>query len=397
MSLPSAAASGVLCMLEEDDAALKVRGPARGSARPLPFAPEPAAASATRAALPATPSPQSFALRKLDAIVDESWSEAASMASMIEELSEDKAFADHKLAARVASKVSALWRGRARVRAAPGVPRAYRHWPSGGGAGGGRVAVVGGPRRAAARGWLAQGGGCAPGDPSPLASLAPSGPPSMCAQIFYHLEAYPEALHLALESAELFDINERSEYSEKMIGQCIDEYTRARNEAAKNPDHGGPDPRMEAIVMRMFERCFTDGAWSQAVGIAVEARRLDVVEDAVSRAGRSTRAAKAILADAYDAALRFVSTREYRTSVFELLRTVSRRPAACPARPRPPSRPPSGMLPSPLRRCGPSGRRPGYDSQCRFLRLRVRPLPPCAPWLTCSRRGPSLVPTVPAL
>ncbi|KAA0161111.1 hypothetical protein FNF31_03952 [Cafeteria roenbergensis] len=209
MSLPSAAASGVLCMLEEDDAALK-----------------------------------SFALRKLDAIVDESWSEAASKASMIEELSEDKAFADHKLAARVASK------------------------------------------------------------------------------IFYHLEAYPEALHLALESAELFDINERSEYSEKMIGQCIDEYTRARNEAAKNPDHGGPDPRMEAIVMRMFERCFTDGAWSQAVGIAVEARRLDVVEDAVSRAGRSTRAAKAILADAYDAALRFVSTREYRTSVFELLRTL---------------------------------------------------------------------------
>lgn len=151
----------------------------------------------------------------------------------------------------------------------------------------------------------------------------------MCAQIFYHLEAYPEALHLALESAELFDINERSEYSEKMIGQCIDEYTRARNEAAKNPDHGGPDPRMEAIVMRMFERCFTDGAWSQAVGIAVEARRLDVVEDAVSRAGRSTRAAKTILADAYDAALRFVSTREYRTSVFELLRTVSCRSKRC--------------------------------------------------------------------
>lgn len=162
--------------------------------------------------------------------------------------------------------------------------------------------------------------------PDPCSGLMP-----LCAQIFYHLEAYPEALHLALESAELFDINERSEYSEKMIGQCIDEYTRARNEAAKNPDHAGPDPRMEAIVMRMFERCFTDGAWSQAVGIAVEARRLDVVQDAVSRAGRSTRAAKTILADAYDAALRFVTTREYRTSVFELLRTVRAGQAASPA------------------------------------------------------------------
>lgn len=84
--------------------------------RARPFAPEPATASTTRAALPATARPQSFALRKLDAIVDESWSEAASKASMIEELSEDKAFADHKLAARVASKVSAPRRHRARLR-----------------------------------------------------------------------------------------------------------------------------------------------------------------------------------------------------------------------------------------------------------------------------------------
>jgi 26S proteasome regulatory subunit N2 len=138
----------------------------------------------------------------------------------------------------------------------------------------------------------------------------------------YHLEAYEDALRLALKSGDLFDIEERSEYTEKMIGQCIDEYSHNRVAAAKDPAVPAPPARMEAIVMRMFERCFRDGAWNQAVGVAIEARRLDVVEDAISRAGSGSPQSRSILASVYDSALKFVTTHEYRTSIFQLLKKV---------------------------------------------------------------------------
>jgi 26S proteasome regulatory subunit N2 len=44
------------------------------------------------------------------------------------------------------------------------------------------------------------------------------------------------------------------------------------------------DPRMEAIVERMFDRCFTDKAYTQAMGIALESQRLDKVEETVRNA-----------------------------------------------------------------------------------------------------------------
>lgn len=37
-----------------------------------------------------------------------------------------------------------------------------------------------------------------------------------------------------------------------------------------------------AVVNRMFARCLTDGAFEQAVGMAIECHRLDIVKEAVS-------------------------------------------------------------------------------------------------------------------
>ena len=41
------------------------------------------------------------------------------------------------------------------------------------------------------------------------------------------------------------------------------------------------DPRLEDIVNRMFQRCFEDKKFKQAIGIAIETRRLDVFEKAI--------------------------------------------------------------------------------------------------------------------
>lgn len=52
-------------------------------------------------------------------------------------------------------------------------------------------------------------------------------------------------------------------------------------------DHGKVDtvidPKMEAVINRMFERCYEDGQFNQAIGVALEARRLDKVKEAIEK------------------------------------------------------------------------------------------------------------------
>ena len=44
------------------------------------------------------------------------------------------------------------------------------------------------------------------------------------------------------------------------------------------------DPRLESIVDRMFEKCHEEKQWTHAVGVALESKRLDALEKAISRA-----------------------------------------------------------------------------------------------------------------
>ena len=40
---------------------------------------------------------------------------------------------------------------------------------------------------------------------------------------------------------------------------------------------------MERVIEKMFKRCFEDKKWKQAIGIALESRRLDKVRDAIEQ------------------------------------------------------------------------------------------------------------------
>ena len=54
------------------------------------------------------------------------------------------------------------------------------------------------------------------------------------------------------------------------------------NFQVKDPSELKPiDPRLEDIVNRMFQRSFEDKKFKQAIGIAIETRRLDVFEKAI--------------------------------------------------------------------------------------------------------------------
>lgn len=43
------------------------------------------------------------------------------------------------------------------------------------------------------------------------------------------------------------------------------------------------DKRLEAVVERIFKRCYDDKEFKQAIGIALESRRLDVVQSAIKQ------------------------------------------------------------------------------------------------------------------
>ena len=66
--------------------------------------------------------------------------------------------------------------------------------------------------------------------------------------------------------------------------KCIDHYTKLRVENAELPEDEEKkviDPRLEGIVNKMFLRCLDDHKYKQAIGIALETRRLDIFEKTI--------------------------------------------------------------------------------------------------------------------
>lgn len=50
----------------------------------------------------------------------------------------------------------------------------------------------------------------------------------MASKVYYYLEDFEESLRLALESGDKFDLNEKSQYVEKLINVCIETYTKLK-------------------------------------------------------------------------------------------------------------------------------------------------------------------------
>lgn len=105
----------------------------------------------------------------------------------------------------------------------------------------------------------------------------------VASKVFYHLGAFEESLNYALGAGDLFNVNDNSEYVETIIAKCIDHYTKQCVENAELPEGEKKpvDERLEGIVNKMFQRCLDDHKYKQAIGIALETRRLDVFQKTI--------------------------------------------------------------------------------------------------------------------
>lgn len=104
-------------------------------------------------------------------------------------------------------------------------------------------------------------------------------------KVYYHLGSLDNALTYALGAGRLFDVNDKTEYVETIIGQCvfrqwslkrifstfpahcIDKYTKLQVEKFQSDGASNVhiDQRLEDIVNRMFQRCFDDKKYKQVL------------------------------------------------------------------------------------------------------------------------------------
>ncbi|KAK6122778.1 hypothetical protein DH2020_043476 [Rehmannia glutinosa] len=104
----------------------------------------------------------------------------------------------------------------------------------------------------------------------------------LLSKVFYYLGELNDSLSYALGAGPRFDVSEDSDYVHTLLAKAIDEYASLKTKAVEaNDESAVVDPRLETIVERMLDKCITDGKYQQAIGMAIECRRLDKLEEAV--------------------------------------------------------------------------------------------------------------------
>ncbi|KAK0208117.1 hypothetical protein DFS33DRAFT_1254799 [Desarmillaria ectypa] len=105
----------------------------------------------------------------------------------------------------------------------------------------------------------------------------------LASKVYYFLGEYDESLSFALGAGNnAFESEARApgseEYVETVVSKAIDRYIQLRTTEQSNSKAEKIDPRLQDIIEGIFSRCIEDGEFKQVIGIALESRRLDVVE-----------------------------------------------------------------------------------------------------------------------
>ncbi|KAG0099850.1 proteasome regulatory particle base subunit [Podila epicladia] len=137
----------------------------------------------------------------------------------------------------------------------------------------------------------------------------------VASKVYYHLGEFDDSLNFALGAGNLINLSQKSEYIDTIVSKCIDKYIALRNQEHEDPQNVEPmDPRLKDVVEKMFDRCYQDGEYKQAVGIALESRRMDVVEHSIKAGGPTN-----ILPYIYELTMTVVLDQAYRNTLLQLL------------------------------------------------------------------------------
>ncbi|ETW39578.1 hypothetical protein PFNF135_05608 [Plasmodium falciparum NF135/5.C10] len=183
----------------------------------------------------------------------------------------------------------------------------------------------------------------------------------LASKIYFHLEKYSEALKYALCAGKLFNIKEKSQYVETMLAKCIEKYVEIREmqyDIDYNNQHNINDgitnnndifnaynnndlvelnshnellnketdifrfdinneinQKMELLVDEMIDVCIKSNDIKEALGVALDARRLDKVEYIIANAENKIE----ILAHSINNEKHINMNKSFRNEYFKLL------------------------------------------------------------------------------
>ncbi|WKY06338.1 hypothetical protein Q1695_006496 [Nippostrongylus brasiliensis] len=113
----------------------------------------------------------------------------------------------------------------------------------------------------------------------------------LASKVAFCLEDYENALNFALSADTHFKLTPRprsktvgdkdDEYVNKIIEIAIDSYKRLKNSGDKM------DPRLEALINRIFQRNLDKNELLYVIGLALDTRRIDMVEKAIVKSTES--------------------------------------------------------------------------------------------------------------
>ncbi|KAI9310565.1 armadillo-type protein [Dichotomocladium elegans] len=139
----------------------------------------------------------------------------------------------------------------------------------------------------------------------------------VASKVYYHLGELDDSVTYALGAGKFFNLSEKSEYVETIISKCIDKYIDLRTRQLDEEEH--IDDGLKNIVERMFQRCIDDKEFEQGIGIALEARHLDVVKTMIEKGSP-----KKLLPYVLEVCMTLVQNLEFRNQILRLLVTLYR-------------------------------------------------------------------------
>lgn len=104
----------------------------------------------------------------------------------------------------------------------------------------------------------------------------------IASKVYYNLGDYESAVKFALESEEVFNINEESEYVETIISKAIDQYIELSKANYETPNSVEIPSQLTNTFNKMLQKAIDSNDLKLAIGLSLDSFRLDIVEQIIN-------------------------------------------------------------------------------------------------------------------
>lgn len=96
-------------------------------------------------------------------------------------------------------------------------------------------------------------------------------------KVYYNLGDFEASVKYGLRAGNEFNIEEKSQYIETIVSQCISLYTTEAQKIYTGESEGPINGALTAVFEKMVQKCIAAGELRLALGIAVDSFRLDII------------------------------------------------------------------------------------------------------------------------